>query len=815
MNKKTLLLISIQCCCLSLLTYAQHDSTAVKTTVPVIAEVTLSGLVYNASGVPVSAATVQLYNTDSSMVAATHTDTLGVYLFNHIKIRDYLLIFRHVSYPPKYLPLPADTLSQLKGYLITILEGDKIIGLPGVNIVGRKNSVLKKIPEGFSFPIDERFSKLTIWEVLKRTPFVNAREDGTLNVVGKSGVVVYINGRKSNLSGNELLEFLRNMSSENLQSLEIITAPSSKYEAQGNAGIINLVLKRQLDEGLLGSVSLINEFAYYNTYRANGNLNYARGKVASQLSLRGARNKNRITEDGDVSLQTLNMKNSSFLDRNEGSYPVGATWINDIAFKDNHRLNVQANGSYSDGYLHWYTTNQFSRLQTGKPDSTLTTDSRQKQTTNSFNIDINDQIKLDTLGSSLSAGVSFFSQQGDNNSPYKIISPSGNYFFQTTSLQRFKNYATQIDYHKAFKPALSIDVGARVNRNESVNRNTFDNLIKGDYVQDRSKENDYDYRETIYALYASLNWSISEKLNTVLGARLEQTDIKGYEAIAAASLTKNLTNLFPNVSISYDFNSNHKLGLNINSRIDRPAFWELNPTPVYTSPITYAKGNAFLLPARSLNFELSYMLHQKLTFLLNYNHLNNDRMQFQVTKQGSNIIAYDRFNYGKHNQAVLGINYNDQFFDRVRIGANLEANHNRFTGAIPIKSIDLTSWQMSGRIRGDVDLDKKGRASLYLSYFYYSPVRTAQGYDRTWQLLEMGGMIKTGKFIVQVSSQGLLNTGLARFGNENEGVSDSYVVINSSLSRLVVTLSYSFGNTHTRKAESGGAANEEQKSRVQ
>lgn len=798
-------------CSLTILSYAQHDSLTISSDTLII-----SGLVHDTSGKPIMDATVLLCNSDSSVVNTHQTDSIGAYQFKSSKVSNYLLIFQHLNYQRKLVPLSADVLRKLKGNLITILEKSKTIELQDVNIVARKNRGLEKTPEGFSFHVDEQLSKLTLWELLKRTPLLEARANGELSILGKSGVVVYINGRKSNLSGEALSEMLRNMSSENLKKIEIITSPSSKYEAQGNAGIINLELKKPTNEGLTGSVSLTNEFAYYNVHLANINLNYARGKVTSQLNLRGGRYANRIIESSDISLPTLNMRYNAILNRHDSSDPAGAAWITDIAFTDRHQLNVQVNASESRSKYNWYTVNQYGRLHSTKIDSTLISDNKQKEGRSVFSIDINDQIKFDTLGSYLSAGVSFFTQRSDNNSPYDIIQPSKQYSFETNYLQKFKNYAAQFDYHKVFKPAISLDAGVRVNRNVSLNQNTFSHNIRGDFVHDRSKENNFDYRETIYALYTSLSWKIGEKLNTLLGARLEQTDINGYEAVRADSVVRKYTNLFPNISIAYDINKSNKLGLSVNSRINRPSFWELNPTPLYLSPTRYVKGNAFLMPARSLNFELSYMFRQKVTFLTGYNHINNSWTQFQITKKNSDTIAFDRLNYGNLDQAVMAINYNNQFFnERLRIGANVTANYNRYSGAIPARKIEQQTWKLTGRFRADVNLDKKEKYSLYLSYYYSSPWRSARGKIFGWQMFETGGQLKIKNVVVQVSGEDIFNQGLFRSTFDNEGISDTYEEEHNSLRRLVVRVSYNFGKTNIRKAKSGGAANEEQKGRVQ
>ncbi|WP_293955817.1 MULTISPECIES: outer membrane beta-barrel family protein [unclassified Sphingobacterium] len=773
----------------------------------------VNGVLVNQAGTPVVSATVSLFSNNGSLLSVTSTDTSGVYRFNHIAEQNMSVTFRHINFEDQKIIFNRDILKNLP--LVTFLKDRNSVSINEVEVIGRRKSGIVKTTEGFSFRIDEAMSHLTIWEVMKQAPLIDARDDGTLNVLGKSGVQVYINGRKTNLGGNDLLEMLKNMSSENLRDIEIITSPSSKYEAQGNAGIINIILKKQQNEGIQGSANLSSEFAHYSTFRGNVNLNHAKGKVASQLNLRGAGTHNRLTESFDYIFPTIDLWNKSFLDRNEESNPFGATMLNDISLTEKNTLLIQTNASYSSNELDWLTTNNFRSIETNVEQSHIRTQTLQKTSNSFFNVDVNDRLELDTMGSQLSIGGSFFTQESHAKAPYTVLDDNEEYFFQTSSKQRVRNFSGQVALHKYLNPSLSLDVGIMSNFNRNTSNNQFSDLLDGKLVNDPSKENDYSYKEHIYALYSSVNWKISEKLNSTMGFRLEKTDIDGFEKNSSQELDINYLNFFPNVSLTYSLNNVDKLGLTVGSRISRPGFWELNPTPVFSAPMLYYKGNAFLIPARSVNAELSYILKQKLTFLANYSRVSDDWMQFQVTRPGSDTVMYDRFNYGHNDIAGLSVNYYDSYFEgRLKINTNLGLNYNIFRGNIPIRNVNEETWMKQLRIRTDYNIDKKGDKSLYLSYFYFSPFASAQGLLKSRQAFEIGGMMKIKNFTVQVSGRDLFNQSMFRTEVANGSVSRSSGTIDAAARRFVVTFGYSFGNMKTKKAESVGGAASEQKGRV-
>ena len=774
--------------------------------------VVLKGSVSTNNGHPLPLVTVLLCNPDSSVLKLATTDSLGRYSFNGLYLQDYLLIFRHLAYKQTSFLIRKEQLGRVGTPLSTSLQ-NKAVELQDVVVIGKTKARVEKTEGGFSFNLDDRLNKSTLWEVLKQTPFVDVREDGTLGIMGKKGSVVYINGKKILLGGNDLIQMLKNQTSENVKNIEVISSPPSSYDAQGNAGVINIVLRKPPEEGFSGSLSVGFEQAVFSNQRISSNLNFARGKITSQLAIRAGRNKNRIIEDSDIYLESIDTYNHSMLTRKEQGFPVGVNLSHDIAFTKRNVLSFQAGFSHSSQELLWSTRNDFSRIGSAKIGSTDLTTTNQDTYNNFYNVDASDKIQIDTTGGYFSFSGSFFAQTNGTDAPYISVG-TGTMNFKTRTRQNLKNYAAKIDFRKKLAPNSQLSTGLKANYSESLNGNQFFNLINETYVANRNMENDFQYSEKIFAAYLSFKQEIKEKFHATAGFRLENTLINGHERIQDSILTKNFLNLFPNVSLTYDLTQTDRLSFDVSNRIMRPAFWELNPSPVFTSPVMYSEGNAFLLPSQATNLELSYLLKEKFAFVLGYGFTKRDFMQFQVSRPGSDTIVFTRYNYGNNKNLNLNGDYTEDFFKkRLKVNINVNANYSYFTGALPDRAIQVSSWQVQTKARVDYILREKSQSQIYISHYYNSPFTSAQGEDFSMQFSEIGFNTKYKNLSIQLRCVDPFNTGIARFASNSPSILSIYTNFDVSRRRAIATLSYRFGNSKARKAKTIETANEEQKNR--
>jgi len=774
----------------------------------------IRGIVRGSEGAPATAVAVVLCEPDSSIINTTITDSLGRYQFKNVPYKNYLLLFRHIAYKQATLYLDKKQLETTSKPFITFLE-NRAIELRDVLITDKKKAPIQKIQGGFAFQLDDRLSNTSLLEALKLTPLLNVHDNGTIGILGKKGSAVYINGKMVQLGGNELLQLLQNQNAQNVKSIEILSSPPSNYDAQGNAGVINIVLKKTREEGLSGSVSVTGERAVFRRQLTNVNLNYARGKFTSQLGLRGAITKNRIIEDSQNFLESINQYNQSTLNRKERGYPCGASLSSNIAISKTNLLSFQSGYSYSSQKLLWQTQNDYSTIGSSDVFDTNLTTVDQHVANSFFNIDISDKIQFDTAGhKTLTLATSYFTQNNENNAPYFFTGTISTNNFKTGAVQKVSNFAAKADFRKKLKSNAEVSVGAKVSFSESLSRNQFFNEGNGSFINNSSLENNFNYKEKIFSAYSMLQMGISKKLQANIGFRLENTIIDGRERIRDSILTRNFLNFFPNASLTYTVNTRDKLSFDVSNRITRPGFWELNPTPIFIAPTRYSEGNAFLLPSIARNFELSYILGNSLVFVVGYSSVKRDFMQFLEARPGSDTLLYTRYNYGNNKILNFNGNFNKVFFkEKVRISTNLNVSYNNFSGAVPNRVISLKSWQALSQSRVNYLFGPKSQNSFYTSYNYYSPFKNAQGKDLSLQFFEVGFNTKYKELSAQVRYIDPFETGLNRFSTNIPSMLFSRTSIDPSRTRLVLTLNYRFGSKVARKAKAVDSANEEQKNR--
>ncbi len=280
----------------------------------------ISGKIYiENTQTPIAYAVVELLkSSDSSLLAHSYTDTAGTYQILANFNAGLLLRVSGLGYQP---------------YITKIEAGDESVVMPTIYLKVAINQ-LKEIAVSANKPLIQRKSDRfvvnvansslsvnnTVWDVLKQVPLVNADDNGSLSISAKQGAIVYINGRKSNLTGEALFNYLKSLPSTTLSNIEIVTSPGSEFDASGNAGILNIIFKKRESDGYQGSFSLTDRQANYNSQVISGAFNYRKAKLGINFTPYYNRDRKWITERHDVDFlgsQTQNIFNFSTLYRKE------------------------------------------------------------------------------------------------------------------------------------------------------------------------------------------------------------------------------------------------------------------------------------------------------------------------------------------------------------------------------------------------------------------------------------------------------------------------------------------------------------------
>jgi hypothetical protein len=453
----------------------------------------------------------------------------------------------------------------------------------------------------------------SVLEMMAKLPGVKVNQDGIINLKGKQGLIIAINGKPTILSGEELANMLKGMSSSNIQKVEIITNPSSKYDAAGNAGMINIVLKKNKKEGMNGNVSagygqgryakyymgfsLSAKNSWYNIYF---NYTYSHRKGFNQIQLE----RNFIKGDTLKSVFESNNYNTRIFDTHAPTLGM------DLYLSKKTTLTL-----FGTGLVNLFKTKgdglsaDLDSTRTKTRGYELITDSKDKW----YNYSVSAQLthQFDTTGKELSVVLDYanYWNNTDQNYTTRLKSPEDVLLGQSVLIGDQRSdlniYAAKADYTHPFKNELRLEAGIKSSYVYTNNDGTYFNQLAQQLVFDSARSSHFIYSEHINAAYINLNKEF-KKLTIQPGLRLEQTIANGEQVINGQKFKRDYIQLFPSVSMDYTINDNNQLSLNLGRRIDRPAYQNMNPLRELIDVATYAEGNPYVKPAITYNSELTH-----------------------------------------------------------------------------------------------------------------------------------------------------------------------------------------------------------------
>jgi len=576
------------------------------------------------------AATVLLYATkDSALVATAMSDQDGKFSFSSAP-GNYYILSTSVGYNK------VKTASfQLKGpaaYLVPVITlKENSNQLNEVSISAAK-PVLERRADKLIFNLDATPSAagLTALEVLRKAPGVTVDHNENISLSGKSNVLVTIDGKQTYLSGTEVVNLLKSMQSSEIESIEIINNPGSRYEANSTGGIINIKTKKSKTEGFNGSVALGGGFNKYvlsnnsinmnyrkNSYNVFGSYGYNTRKYQEHLHIL------RVTPGTSDQLY-FNQQNTENSSNQSHNFKIGT----DFFLSPNHTIGFMVKGNLNDR-----RENSFSEENIGgsfeTPDSILRTPSFTNGDRKNFSYNINYKGVLDTAGQELTIDADYSTFDGTNNASYtnQFYLPNGNFFkngqiYRNFSPSNIDIKAVKADYTLPLNKKIKLDAGIKFASVKSDNNYVFENNLQDNWVFDSTKSNRFKYDEEVSAAYTTLSVTLG-KTALQAGLRAENTNSTGTSVTTDQETKRKYTDLFPSLMISHTYDDNHSVNFSYSRKINRPNYQNLNPFVFYLDQYTYNEGNPNLKPEYANSLELSYLLKQKYSVALNYSHTSD------------------------------------------------------------------------------------------------------------------------------------------------------------------------------------------------
>ncbi|MFN8354583.1 MAG: TonB-dependent receptor [Spirosomataceae bacterium] len=621
----------------------------------------VSGLVKSQANEGVPFATVVAYRvSDSTLAKAEICNENGGFKITNLKPARYFVVASSVGFE-KQRSMPFEIFDQSLALPPLVLNNTAV--LKEVSVKAQK-PLVEVLADKTVFNVQGSLSATgtTGFELLRKSPGVVIDNNENVVLEGKTGVRIFIDGKPSVLQGQDLTDYLKSLQASDIEAIEVITQPSARYDAAGNAGIINIRLKKDKRFGTNGSASVGYGYGHYGKLNSSVSLNnrnrstnffgtYSNrlGKTWSFLNLY----REQVSTIFDQKSETVG-------DGNNHNVKMGFDWF----LSKKSTFGVILNGNFNSYAYSNYSRTPIIPMATRQIEQVLIANNRTDF--NNYNLYFNSNYKYsDTLGHDLSVDVDFgkYSNRRENFQP--------NYYQNAvetqTLLERIYRMKTptdisivtaKADYEQNFLKG-KLGVGLKFSSVSTDNTFDFYDVIDQTDVLNKNRSNNFVYQEQIVAGYVNFNKKY-KRVNLQMGLRAEQTisdgNLTSTQANRDARVKRNYTNLFPSGGITYSHNANNSFALTYSRRIERPSYQALNPFEWKLDELTYQKGNAFLQPQYTDNLKLSHTYKYTLTTSLSYSYVHNFFAQITDTTNFDRNFMMEQ-NIADQRVINLGITY--------------------------------------------------------------------------------------------------------------------------------------------------------------
>ncbi|MBC5773024.1 TonB-dependent receptor [Pontibacter sp. KCTC 32443] len=636
-------------------------------------QASIKGLLLDNEKKPVGYANVLLLRSaDSSLVKGMLSEESGAFLFEGLPAGKYKVAASMVGY--------AKAMSKE----ITLTESSGAVQLENLVLQQNSTNLKEVVVEGQRPLIEQHMDKTvmnvensitaagnTALEVLEKAPGVTVDQNDNISMRGRGNVIVMIDGKQVPMSGSELANVLRGMSASSVDKIELITNPSSKYDAAGNSGIIDIKLKRDKSLGTNGTLS--SSFGYGEKFKTNQSLQL--NHRSKKFNVFG--NYNFVNRDDFTNLNI----NRTFYDEQK-NFTGNYDQRNRFDFNFNtHNVRVGADyyvtpktivGVVASGYLTDIDRTNYNRAaglnSQGEIDSTFITSAIAGHDRSNQGINFNFKHTIDSTGRELSGDLDYIAYQNSDEQDFttKTYLPSGELkkapeLLYGTLDGKLTIQSAKLDYTQPLKSINGkLDAGFKSSLVSADNNLEFYDRSNGGNVFETDKSNHFLYDENINAAYlnTSKKW---EKMSLQVGLRLENTISKGEQLADVVDedereFDRNYTQLFPSAFLGYTLSKKHDFGLSLSRRINRPSYNQLNPFKNYLDPSTYSSGNPYLKPETSYSFEFTHTFDQRIVTKLSYSHTSDVMVQvLQPEVPGSKIVEQTFENLAQNDYYAMSV----------------------------------------------------------------------------------------------------------------------------------------------------------------
>ena len=701
---------------------------------------------------PVDFATVSLFLGKASQPAkVVQSDLDGSFKFNSVSSGTYVLKVSFLGYQP----YTSDSLR------LSSSSASKNLGT--IRLTPAKSTVLNEVVveaqrASIQLGIDRKVFSVnqsivseggSATDLLANVPSVSVDVDGNVNLRGTSNVRVLIDGKPSSIGGGNIAQVLQSLPASAIESIELVTNPSSKYDPEGQSGIINIVLKKNKKIGMNGSVSA--SAGSNDNYNASTNLSYRDGKV-NLYGNYSFRNGNRLGGGFNNTQYLANsglVNNSSESKRSDvnNTFKLGAEYF----INPKTTIGVSGNVNFRDNNSLENLDYLISNIPNQNGSSYRTSDRSGSSSGYDLSLDFSREFKK--KGHNLVGNFSFGQDSDDD------IQTFNQEFFTTAGLQRDSldrrinentefdsNYNIQLDYSLPINDQQKFEAGFRatIRGNEESQYSEVFSEINNDFNIDYGLSNDFLMDDEVYAVYASYQNQLTDQFGFQVGLRTEQAYLgTQYKALGASDNGAvkgelDYLRVYPSVFLTQKVSDNQQLQLSYSRRVNRPRGWQINPFADVSDPNNIRVGNPGLKPEDIHSFELSYIKYWKaLTFTSSayFRQVNDVVEGIRLPLPDNNAATITQFfNLTRSQSSGLEFISKADFSKAFSLTSNLNLYYSRFKGneEYDIKSSDGFNW--NANLTGNINFPKNLTAQFNGSY--RAPRIGAQGRSKEMYSLD-------------------------------------------------------------------------------
>ena len=786
------------------------------------AQVAVSGKVLNEQGQPIEYAEVLLKTqNDSTQIAHTLTNKIGDFSLSVTKGNYTLSVdyFGEEVFNKKISLVSNANLGTLK------VKTANVIGK--VTVTGKKPLIERKADRFIFNVASSLYAKGgTALDALKVTPRLQVEED-EVSMIGRSKLLISLNGRIIHLSDDELPGFLKSILAENIASIEVISTLPAKYGAENSAGMINIVLKKNPSKTWSANLSTSYLQSSYPTGETSNGFNYMGKKLSFYGSLSAKNGSTKDTGKDEIyykdDTRITNFNRRVYTDRLSSRF--------NLDYKLTKNLNVGVQYAFSKSKPWRKSLHEYMLILPQDPKRREDIDSinnfiKNTSTSPFNNLNLYTALKLDSLGRKINLEFTYLDYNNDNHrsfnaesyhlNPFELFEHQSN---QYDGSQNIHNYIGKVDVEHPFKK-LSLTYGMKFSNTQTDNE--LESQIHITPLPDKSmsgltQQDVFKYDETITALYVSGERKFGKKWSSKLGLRVENTTTKGNSVSLDEIHKDHYTELFPTFYLNYSPNTKNTFSLDYSRRISRPSFYQLNPFQRYDSPYSYNVGNPFLKPQFNTSLEIGYLRGRKFKISAEYYKEEQGFAEVPVTDEKAKSQYFTYLNFFTDHQLWLTLFYRYNHLKWWESNNSIDASYfeTDFDQNARVSLKEVSGWKAYFSSRNAIMLNKKKTLKGEVNFKYYAPGTDLIYKDDGRRILNLGlqaFLLKDKNLNISLYVNDVFHTYESRATTYNNDIRQVYSHYWDE-QQVKLTLRYTFGNKKVR-AHKKDFGNEQEKERL-